>query len=260
MSEQQLTYLRNSVTKARIYLVAVSHISARSVEHVRHVIRHYKPDVVAVIYLLCLSLYIRDGVLECDCMDHATSSILSSARNELLLSFHFFIQYIYTFIANETEGSLPGEELRVAMLEGHASGARILCIDRDFNVTISKLSKEFSLWECLKFYLRNQKTLEQHYPNLHGALMKLEQVSSSREEFEFFFKPGVIKEELAMGNEYFPGLMRALVHERNEYMVKRLRNLEGNVVAVVGAAHVPGMCELWQESEAGAERSSASLS
>ncbi|MCO5607631.1 hypothetical protein L7F22_061829 [Adiantum nelumboides] len=127
-------------------------------------------------------------------------------------------------------------------------------------VTISKLSKEFSLWECLKFYLRNQKTQEQHYPNLHGALMKLEQVSSSREGFEFFLKPRVIEEGLAMGNEFFPGLMRALVHERNEYMVRRLRNLEGNVVAVVGAAHVPGMCELWQEAEAGAELSSASLS
>ncbi|MCO5607632.1 hypothetical protein L7F22_061830 [Adiantum nelumboides] len=130
MSEQQLTYLRNSVTKARIYLVAVSHISARSVEHVRHVIRHYKPEVIGL--ELCkeraAALLSRKKQEERGWRDFI--SMEGSIRERLI---KFFIQYIYTFIANETEESLPGEELRVAMLEGHAIGARLLCIDRDFN-------------------------------------------------------------------------------------------------------------------------------
>ena len=49
----------------------------------------------------------------------------------------------------------------------------------------------------------------------------------------------------------FPSISRPLIHERDEYMVARLR-LMGmkpgveNVVAVVGAGHCPGMREKWE--------------
>jgi uncharacterized protein YbaP (TraB family) len=43
--------------------------------------------------------------------------------------------------------------------------------------------------------------------------------------------------------------MNAVIDERNEFMVKNLREIEGTVVGVVGALHIPGMQKIWQEAE-----------
>ena len=43
--------------------------------------------------------------------------------------------------------------------------------------------------------------------------------------------------------------MNAVIDERNEFMVKKLREIEGTVVGVVGALHIPGMQKIWQEAE-----------
>ena len=42
--------------------------------------------------------------------------------------------------------------------------------------------------------------------------------------------------------------MNAVIDERNEFMVKKLREIEGTVVGVVGALHIPGMQKIWQEA------------
>ncbi|KAI5063681.1 hypothetical protein GOP47_0022228 [Adiantum capillus-veneris] len=258
-SEQPVTYLMNSATKAKIYLVGVNHISARSAEHVRHVIRHHRPNVVAV--ELCkeraVSLLLARKMKERSRRNFM--SMKGSIKENLL---KYSLEYFYSYIGNETDGPLPGEELRVALEEGHAIGARFLFMDEDFKVTIRKMSKEFSLWEFLMFFLRNRKTHNQTYPNLHGAFLRIDQdnISKFRDQTDCLLEPQVIEEAIAMGDAYFPGLTRALLHERNEHMVKGLRNMEGNVVAVVGAGHVPGMRRLWQEAEAQGEEINASFS
>lgn len=45
-------------------------------------------------------------------------------------------------------------------------------------------------------------------------------------------------------------LLQALVSERNDVMVKALRNLKGKVVAIVGLAHMDGMEQLWKQANA----------
>ena len=44
-----------------------------------------------------------------------------------------------------------------------------------------------------------------------------------------------------------PGLAAALIDERDQHMVDRLRNVEGKGVAVVGLAHLDGIEARWQE-------------
>ena len=41
--------------------------------------------------------------------------------------------------------------------------------------------------------------------------------------------------------EFLPPVAEALIDERDEYMVKTLRSLEGRTVAVVGLAHLDGI-------------------
>ena len=44
-----------------------------------------------------------------------------------------------------------------------------------------------------------------------------------------------------------PGLAAALIDERDQHMVDRLRSVEGKGVAVVGLAHLDGIEARWQE-------------
>ena len=47
--------------------------------------------------------------------------------------------------------------------------------------------------------------------------------------------------------EAHPGLARAVIDERDEHMVERLREVEGRGVAVVGLAHLDGIEAKWAE-------------
>ena len=50
-------------------------------------------------------------------------------------------------------------------------------------------------------------------------------------------------------NCFFLRQMKAILHDRNEYMVKNLREMRGSIVGVVGALHVEGMHKLWRAAE-----------
>lgn len=43
--------------------------------------------------------------------------------------------------------------------------------------------------------------------------------------------------------------MKAILHDRNEFMIKHLRDMNGKIIAVVGLAHMEGMEKLWREAE-----------
>ena len=47
--------------------------------------------------------------------------------------------------------------------------------------------------------------------------------------------------------EAHPGLAGALIDERDQHMVERLRKVEGKGVAVVGQAHLDGIVAKWEE-------------
>jgi len=53
------------------------------------------------------------------------------------------------------------------------------------------------------------------------------------------------------GDKVVPPIMDILVHERDEFMVQRLRQLQAGstAVAVVGVGHVAGIEKRWQQLE-----------
>lgn len=252
-----LAYLCNSATNAEICLVGTDHVTSKSVEHVRQAIRHYKPNVVAVEICKERADALLSGQQPKVLGWRDFFSMKGSFKERLL---NCFTNSIYAKVVNEDGGTSAGAELQAAIEEGHALGANVLYMDKDIRVTTLNTSKELSLWKLLRFFLKREKMFEECYPKLNEAILKLEDafdkhasgalsVRELREQFEVFFEPGVLEDALKAGEDHFPEVMKVFLHERNDHMVTYLRRLEGKVVAVVGAAHVPGICDRWQTAE-----------
>lgn len=227
-----VVHLHNSITKADLFLVGVHHGSPKSAEFVRHVIKNVMPNVVAV--ELCKE---RGRAIQSYEPKSMTWDEFSTIKGGLKVKIlHFIINELYAYIA--AKGLKPGDEFRVAIEEGFGVGANILCIDQDINVTFKRFAQELSLMELIRFFVRRKEILRQ-YPVLFEAL----------NSGNLMMYPKAMEEAMGFADKYFPGLAKSMVHERNEYMVKRLRKMSGSIVGVVGALHVQGMHKLWHETE-----------
>jgi pheromone shutdown protein TraB len=128
-------------------------------------------------------------------------------------------------------GAVPGSEMKSAIEAARRSNARIALIDQPINITMAKISK-IGLSEKLKLLWDLFRGLLGF-----GKDKDLEKIDISKVPDSKFI-------ELAMGKiqKRYPGLYKALVEDRNEYMAKSLARIsvfepETVVVAVVGAGH-----------------------
>lgn len=239
-TERPAVYLRNSRNRAELFLVGIDHVSPKSAQFVQTFIKDVRPNVVAVELCESRSKKLLSGeVLHKKYRFWEIFQIQGDLRQKFLT---YFLRNMYAELAEM--GLKPGEELRVAIEEGRALGASVSCIDQDLSVTLERAGCTISL-KAVWDYLANQRTIARKYPNFCRALSHSEIPQCA----EALMSRVALAEAIAMGETYFPGLVRTFLHERNEFMVKRLRELEGSIVGVVGAMHVPGMDKLWQEAE-----------
>lgn len=239
-------HLRNSQNQAELFLVGVSHVSPASASMVQKLIRDVQPDVVAVEL----------------CEARSKSWILTNSKSEKYKFWEIFgipgglRQKLITFTVTnmyatlQSKGIKPGEELRHAVEEGRAVGAKVAFVDRDVNVTLQRAGQHLSLKDILAF-LRQQKQIEIEH---HKLLTALRHAYHGNFDGPFVLQD-VVADALELAEKYFPQLLKTLVDERNEYMVNELRKIEGSIVGVVGALHVSGMQRVWQEAEISCSKS-----
>lgn len=248
-SNGTVVYLKNEANGAEIYLVGTSHVSQKSADEVRDVIERVKPDFVMV--ELCRKRY--------ESMDRYANMDKSQRDSPML-----FVEQIVRMLMNGNVGMVgkiigvglssfykllsyrgfhPGKEFQVAIEEGKKVGAKIVLGDQDIDTTLRQMGKfnlNMSVEDTFKFF--GQQMPEDIAQSMGGKY------ASEQDMFERMRDRKVVRrfnEEMEKGA---PAIYKALVSERNEVMVKALRNLKGKVVAVVGLAHVDGMEELWQQA------------
>lgn len=209
-----------------IELRGTSHVASRDLDRIRAVVDEVDPDVVA---------------LELD--RNRLSALLSgekeAARNPLLR----LMQWVQDLLGRRA-GAAPGSDMLAGFRAAEAHGIDVALIDRDIGETVRRL-KHLPLLEKVKFagFLFLAPVL------LRGGSLDLEEVPER----------AMVDEMLVRLEVSFPGLYRALIEERNDVMADRLRVLEreyGEVLAFVGAAHVPGLAERLEDARvvpAGAE-------
>ena len=139
-------------------------------------------------------------------------------------------------VADE-HGIMPGDEMLAAAEYASKNGIPLQLIDMDLLQTMKKI-KEIGLKEKLKFFFsatcsvfipgkRIEKEMEKMVDNYDSAI----------KEFE----------------KEFPKIAKALIDDRNSFMAIRLIQLLrfGNVLAVVGDAHINGLEEEIRKMENG---------
>jgi len=234
------TLLISPNTGAKVYLVGTAHFSKESCEDVARVIQAVQPDVVMV--ELCKS---RTNILH---LDEAT--ILEEAQNldmekslEILKS-HGTVQGVMYLLllsmsAHLTKelGMAPGGEFRRAFIEAmKVPGCKVHLGDRPINITLKRALAALGSLQKLRL----------------GWNILTSKDSITREEVEKCKDRDLLENMLAEMAGEFPALSRVFVAERDLFLAHSLQLAAegpgaggGNVVAVVGIGHVPGMVEHW---------------
>jgi HSP20 family molecular chaperone IbpA len=121
-----------------------------------------------------------------------------------------------------------GGDMAAAVEEAEARGVPVALIDRELSVTLRRFWDELSLFERVK----TAGAVVAAFLGIGGV--SVDEIDRAIEEDRV---EGYVDEL----REFSPGGARVIIDERDAYMASRLLELEGKVVAVVGAGHEDGI-------------------
>jgi pheromone shutdown-related protein TraB len=224
--------VRLDVDGREILLVGTAHISRESVDLVREVIEHERPDTVCIELdaqrFAALSQNRRFESL--DLKQVIRSRQLAALIANLLLA-------SYQKRLGGKLGVKPGTELLEAARVAEEHGIPVALCDRDVRVTLRRAWASMSLWKKTKLMSEVLAATFEH-PEL------------DEEELRRLREKDVLSELMDELGEAMPGLKRVLIDERDRYLSHRIREAEGRkLVAVVGAGHVAGMRRALEQNE-----------
>lgn len=215
-----------------LYLVGTAHVSQQSVEDVRRVVEEVDPDVICV--ELCDQRY--EALTRDDRWKHLDLFQVIRQGRVLFLLANLAIGAWQRKIGAEL-GVQPGAELLEAARLAEERGAALYLIDRDVQVTLRRT------WGNLRF--RDKLSM---IGAIGASLFEKQEVSA--EDIERLKEEGQLEDMLTQFSSAFPRVKEPLIDERDRYMASWLSGLGGErVVAVVGAAHVPGMVRALESTE-----------
>jgi pheromone shutdown-related protein TraB len=206
------------------YIVGTAHVSKSSADLVEKTIRERKPDTV------CLEL--------CDSRYETLSnperwkqtdiySVIKSGRAYVLMA-QMALSSFQKKLAEEF-GVRPGEEMHRAMQVSHDTDTELSLVDREVRITLKRAWANAGFWSLIKIMA-----------SLLASMFAVKEISE--EDIEKL-KEG---DQLSMVIDEFsgslPGVKTALIDERDQYLAAKIFDSPGKtLVAVVGAAHVPGI-------------------
>lgn len=206
----------------RLVLVGVAHVLPKSMDDVRDTIEEVQPEVVGV--ELCEARY-----FDLTTGSHETGGIRASLSRVGILA--KILSVLQESIGKQT-GMVPGEEMLTAVEMAKRTNAEIGLIDRSIGVTLQRLIDRMGFWEKVGLVLKLGSSFL-----LGDEEVELENITDEK----------VVEKLLVSLRGMSETVYEVLVEERNEYMAEQISGLmrarSGNIVCVVGAAHVPGLVE-----------------
>lgn len=228
--------LPNSVTTLEhegttYFVIGTAHVSQRSVDEVRQVIAEVKPDLVCV--ELCKP---RHDALTKDSAfrDLDVFKVVREGRTLYLLA-HLALSS-YQRRIGASLGVKPGAELLAAIKVANEHDIPVELIDRDINITLKRTWANLGLW-------KRSMLLSSLMVGWEGD-NKGEPVTE--QTVEDLKEPKALSEMLTELGKAVPEVKGPLVDERDQYLSSKMTDAgagKRKVVAVVGAAHVPGMTQ-----------------
>jgi pheromone shutdown-related protein TraB len=224
MVEENIT--RIEMNGKEYILIGTAHVSKHSAEQVKEVIEAERPDSVCVELDEQRYKTITEGAKwkEMDIIQ-----VIKEKRASLLLM-NLAISSFQNRMAKEL-GIKAGQEMIQGIESAKETGAKLVLADRNIQITFSRI------WGNL---------------GLKGKAILLSQIitsifsrdSISEEDLEKMKEQDTINAMLNEFTETFPRLKKPLIDERDQYLAQKIKDAPGEkIVAVLGAAHVPGIKE-----------------
>lgn len=224
MSEENIT--RINLDGKEIILIGTAHVSRHSAEQVKEVIKLERPDSVCIELDEQRYQSIQEGSKWKD-MD--IFKVIKEKKASLLLM-NLAISSFQKRMAQQFDIN-PGQEMIQGIESANETGAELVLADRNIQITFSRI------WHGIG--LRGKATLLMQV--IAGIFNK---ESISEEELEKMKNQDTINAMLHEFTETFPKLKTPLIDERDQYLSQKIKEAPGDkVVAVLGAAHVPGIKE-----------------
>ncbi|MFH1983859.1 MAG: TraB/GumN family protein [Pseudomonadota bacterium] len=214
----------------RVILVGTAHVSQNSVDLVESVITSEKPDTVAV--ELCESRY-QSITQKSQWQEMDIVKVIREKKAFLLLS-NLMLASFQKRLAAKLDIA-PGAEMLQAIRSGEALGAHIHLADRDIRITLSRTWRSMGFWAKIKLLF-------------HLILSAGEVDEISAEDIEKMKQQDMLAALLDEVGQSMPVVREILINERDRYLCEKIRSAPGStIVAVVGAGHVPGITEAWDQ-------------
>ncbi|PWU67103.1 TraB/GumN family protein [Gracilibacillus dipsosauri] len=222
MTDQNIT--RIELDGKEYILIGTAHVSKQSAEQVKEVIQKEMPDSV------CIELdkqRYESVVHDSKWQKMDIFQVIKEKKASLLLM-NLAISSFQKRMAKQF-GIKPGQEMIQGIESAEEIGAELVLADRNIQITFSRI------WGSIGF---------------KGKMMLLTQViggvfskeTITEEELEKMKTQDSIDSVLSEFTEAFPRLKKPLIDERDQYLAQKIKKAPGKrIVAVLGAAHVPGI-------------------
>jgi pheromone shutdown-related protein TraB len=207
-----------------IILIGTAHVSKKSAEEVQEVILTEKPDTVCV--ELCQSRY--KTITDKDKWKNTDIFSIIKQGKAVLLLINLVLSSYQKRLARQF-GIEPGQEMLQGITSAREIGATLCLADRDIQTTLMRIWRRVGFWGKIKLLFQ-----------LLFSLVLSEDISE--EEMEKMKTQDMLTSTLDEMSNSFPQFKTVLVDERDQYLAQKIKEAPGNkVVAVLGAAHIPGV-------------------
>lgn len=213
-----------TVDDKEITLIGTAHVSLRSAKEVKTLIEEIQPDSV------CIELdQERFNSLK-NPKKWEDSDIIEVIKKKKVgsLLVNIILSSYQKRMAKKMESS-AGQEMLQAIKSAKETGAHLELIDRNIQTTFSRIWRKHSLWQKCQLLV-----------SLITSIFDDEEISE--EEIENLKQNELLEAALKEVQQEFPVVASVLIHERDQCLAYNIRHAKGKrIVAVVGAAHVPGI-------------------
>ncbi|MFC4736638.1 TraB/GumN family protein [Bacillus daqingensis] len=222
MNEDNITRL--TMNDKELILIGTAHVSKSSAEEVKHVIEMEQPDSVCVE----LDEQRYQSVMDSDRWKNMDIFKVIREKKATLLFMNLAISSFQNRMAKQF-GIKPGQEMIQGIESAEEIGADLVLADRDIQTTFSRI------WGNLRFGGKAKLIT-----SIFGSVIVQEKISEA--ELERMKKQDTLNAAMHEFSQAFPRLKEPLIDERDQYLAQKIKEAPGKkVVAVLGAAHIPGI-------------------
>ncbi|WP_099157481.1 TraB/GumN family protein [Virgibacillus ndiopensis] len=224
MSEENITRL--NLNGKEYILIGTAHVSKHSAEQVKEVIESEQPASV------CIELDEQryQSMMEGSKWRETDIFKVIKEKKATLLLMNLAISSFQKRMAKQF-GINPGQEMMQGIESAKETDANLVLADRNIQITFSRI------WGSIG--LKGKAIL---LMQVIGSIFSKESISE--EELEKMKSQDMIDSMLHDFTDNFPRLKKPLIDERDQYLSQKIKEAPGDkVVAVLGAAHVPGIKE-----------------